>query len=174
MVKRGLSAERTFVVKDKDYLNPIKRAELEKQVKSMEFNAKNIDNVIDSKKTWLYNPKCTNVSEIRKQISRTKKTIAKRTPPETDTKTRNVLFKRAKALESMIKEGLPTKDEMMGKRLIGSDNKPYVVTNECAIKKHMEWTTRQAGNVREWRQIMRILEPLDPNIANVERLRKGH
>ena len=172
MVKKTVSKERMPVFNDKTYLNPLKRAELEKQIKSLDQNAKIIDGVIDPSKPWLYNPRNTNISDLRRQISKLKKTIATRTAPEVDVKTRNKYLQRAKYLESEIKKEMPTYDEMMGKRYVGSDAKPYVVASEHAIRKQMDWQTKQDGNIREWKQIMRILEPSDPNIANVERLRR--
>ena len=175
--KRGrpkkIDSSRTFVAGHKEYLDPLKRAEYEKQIKSLEFTAKNIDNEIDGTKPWLYNPKSTNVGDLRRQAAKLKKTIARRTPPQVDGKVKNELYARAKALEREITRDMPTRDEMMGKRRIGSDGKPYVVPAEQAIQKQMAWQVKQAGNVREWKQIMRLLDPLDPGITNVERLRRA-
>jgi len=170
---RKLDAERSFVFKDKEYLNPAKRAELENKLKALERNARNIDNVIDPGKPWLYNPKSTNVADLYREMGKVKKTLARRTPRESDAKTRNVLFARAKGLEREIQKEMPSKSEMQGKRYVGGNGKPYVVASEEAIRKQMDWQVRQAGNVREWQQIMRVLDPADPNAANVERLRRA-
>ena len=176
MARKRIGSDRSFVFNDKAYLGPEKRAEIEKKIAALRHQVAHIGHgaTVDPGKPWVYNPSSTDVAQMRREIGKLMKILARRTPAEASTGTKNALYKRAKELERQIRAEMPTRDEMMGKRYLDGNGKPYVVPEEGAIRKQMDWQVKQAGNVKEWKQIMRILEPLDPNATNIERLRKGH
>ena len=174
--KLKVNPSRTFVAKDRGYLTPHMRKELTDKIKALEFTTKNIGNAYDKQNPWVYNPESRlDVRAIHKKIASTKRTIENHTPPVVTGKTKDLLWKRAKELERLIRKEMPTKDEMHGDRKFNSEiQKYYQEARNRDIDKQVAWTLKQQGNVREWKQIMRTLEPDDPRAANVDRLRKGH
>lgn len=169
--------DRTFVAHDRTYMTPAQRQATEQRIKGLEHTINNIgiDKTPDPRNPYVYNPTSVNVGDLRKEINTTKRNMEKHNPKEVDSKTKDMLWKRAKELERLIQDGMPTFDEMKGNRRIHPDTgKVFYETNSYNVDKNIAWEHKNAGNVREWKQIMRTLEPDDPKIANVERLRKGH
>ena len=70
--------------------------------------------------------------------------------------------KRAEELRSQISEGMPTRSEMNDVR-----------GNPGAPMKNLQWEKRNAGNIREYKQVMRTLDHHDPMAGSVERFRRG-
>lgn len=111
-------------------------------------------------------------SEIRKY----KKILAERTAPEVDGKERDRIARRAKYLEAKIKEGMPTRDEMMGKRHSDPDNpnRKYQEAIPSIVDRNTKWMLANAARIKEWKHLKRILDPTNPGACNVEQLRKIH
>lgn len=86
---------------------------------------------------------------------------------------KNAIYKRVKELEEQIKVGMPTVDEMMGRAVTIRGN-PVGGRREDPgiVQKSMEWEERNESKIREWKQLQRRLDPNDPDIANIENLRK--
>jgi len=138
---------------------------------------------ISNNEGWLKTHKSSEYRRVRnmdesyviKQLSTDKKTLNERAAPRDlkDTE-RTKLYTRVKYLEGKIRDGMPTRDEMMGKRHSnpGNPNSKYQEARPGDVKKHMKWLSATQKYQDEWKKIMRILEPDDPEAANVERLRK--
>jgi hypothetical protein len=75
------------------------------------------------------------------------------------------LAKRAEELEKEIRENMPSRDEMWAR--------PGTVESERAVRKNMKFEAEHGDKVREWKEIQNRLEPEDPLVSNVERLRSG-
>ncbi len=116
-------------------------------------------------------------THARRQLKKYVEMLNKRQAPDiVKDNDRAKLAARAKFLENKIKEGMPTKDEMMGERHSRSDNpnSKYQIAKSEIVDKHLAWQERTARYQEEWKKIIRVLEPNDPNSSNIERLRKIH
>lgn len=71
------------------------------------------------------------------------------------------MWKRARELEKILQDGMPTKEEMA-----------HPASHPGAVHKHLNWDKRNEGNIREYKEIMRNLSPQDPTAMDLERLRK--
>lgn len=152
-------------VKDITYLTPKEVKRYENEIELCKRNLLNVDRSIFASERGI------DKDEIRKKIKKNEKILEERKSPGTLEKDRDKLYRRAKELEEFIKDGMPTKDEHMGKRKTNSDGKKYQEAQEGDINKEMRWMTEKASAVREWKRIMRMLEPDNPSITNVESLR---
>ena len=72
--------------------------------------------------------------------------------------TKDKMAKRAKELASTIQQGMPTYDEMNS-----------LSKHPGAPVKNLNWERRNAGNINEYKQIMRRI---DPSASSVENLRR--
>lgn len=100
------------------------------------------------------------VGRLKKESEYLDKTIREGSPSRISGTTKDKLVAEAKRLSDLIKEGMPTYDEMKDP-----------VRNPGAIRKNILWEKRNIHNIQEWKQLQRQLEPDDPTISNVERLR---
>jgi hypothetical protein len=73
------------------------------------------------------------------------------------------LSSRAKELEQKIRSEMPTRNEMWAK--------PGTLDGERAVQKNMAFEAKHGAAVREWQDIQSRLEPEDPSVCNVERIR---
>lgn len=150
-----------------DYLSGQKRRELEEEAVALRETLRNI-------KTSEYaTERAINPFPIMKKLRRVEDLLKAKSTPEVSEREKTSLYKRAKELEKSIKQGMPTYDEMMGKRHshVDNPNSKYQEAEPSAVRKNILWTQAKEKEVREWKNIMRILEPDDPGAANVERLR---
>jgi len=152
-----------------DYLSPHLRKQYQDKVKNIENTLNNI------KHSEYHAERNLPVGQLLKQKRETEKLLAERTAPAIDGQERDRLSARAKELEKKIKDGMPTKDEMMGERISidGNPNKKGQRARPDVVKRNTDWMIRTAGWIREWKNIMKTLEPDDSHACNVERLRKG-
>lgn len=110
--------------------------------------------------------------EIVKQMNQAQKTLERGTPdhPQGIEKDRKCL--RAKELREFILKEMPTRDEMMGVRKRNSEGGYYQEAEPRAIDKQIAWMKGTAEAVREYKTIMRELEPDDPDACNIDKLRE--
>ena len=98
-------------------------------------------------------------SIIKKQIDRIDQAIAEREPPKLRGADKDAMAKEAEEIEKQLREGMPTRDEM-----------DHPGNNPGAVRKHMNWDKRNAGNIERYRYIQRCLHPEDPR--SIENLRR--
>jgi hypothetical protein len=112
----------------------------------------------------------------RQEIKRYEKLLADRTAPSMDATQKNTMLRRVKYLEAKIKEGMPSKDEMMGKRHSDPDNinRKYQEAIPKVVDQHIAWERTNGARIREWKYLKRVLEPENPHATNVESLRQIH
>lgn len=75
------------------------------------------------------------------------------------------LAREAREIEAEIKEHMPTHNEMWAKS--------GTVEMERAVRKNMAFEAKFGDKVRRWKEIQNRLEPDDPLVSNVERIRPG-
>lgn len=102
-----------------------------------------------------------NTGAIKSQVKRLDQVIHESAAPRVSSMQKDAMAKRAEALESKFEQGLPTRYEM---------NHPARCPG--AVRKHLKWRERNelSGEVEEYRQIQRILNPGEE--LSIERLRR--
>lgn len=98
---------------------------------------------------------------LKKKANHIANQIIKGTAPKLNDFEKDKLYKEAKELAEQIKEGMPTKDEML---------RPE--KHPGAITKHINWEKRNYAKIMRLKQINRMLSPDDPTAGNVESLRE--
>ena len=98
---------------------------------------------------------------IKRSIKKYDAMIEKYSPHKMTGATKDKLAKRSKELAEFIKEGMPTREEMMDLK-----------NNPGAPRKNLMWERQKAAAVHEWKQCQRRLEPGDPTSSSIERLRR--
>lgn len=144
----------------------------------------NIKRKIVSTERWLREHRMSPFARVRgmeegpaqAELVHLKKMLEQDTAPVIKkTNEKNTFYKRVKELEKIIKEGMPTFDEMMGKRKShsknGRPNSKYQEAQPSAVEKNIKWVESKNKYVHEWKRLKRILEPDDSNATNVENLR---
>lgn len=112
----------------------------------------------------------------RRTIRKCDEMLRLRKAPVVDEMQKDKMARRVKYLEQKIKEGMPTRDEMMGKRHSHADNpnSKYEEAVPSIVSRHIAWSKANDLRVKEWKRLKRILEPDNPEATNVEMLRKIH
>lgn len=158
---RGTPKDITYLTPKErnEYLNKIKNAEQElAETKTSEFAAiRNRDK-----------------STIVNEMNRAKQILEEKTPPNVSDRERNDRYTRLKIIEEKIKEGMPTKDEMMGKKIKHPDGSYHYEAIPNIVDKNIAWTLKNDQLVREWKRIKATLDPDNPSATNVEQLRDPH
>lgn len=166
---RGLNKSDQKVIytgKDVSYLSPQERQEREQRIKSAENYLQNY------KFSSFRTERERDITPILRQLKEDKKILSELSAPTVSNQEKNALLKQCRKLEKNIKIGMPTFDEMMGKRKTNPDKSKYQEAIPSIVDKNIKWTLAKNPLVREWKRIKRILEPDDPNATNVENLRK--
>ena len=100
-------------------------------------------------------------SALKRQINKYDAILSEGAPPKVRGTNKDGMAKRAEELRGEMRKNMPTRDQM---------NHP--ATNPGAVQKHLKWTKLNDPKVREYKEIMRRLEPDDPTAMSVESLRK--
>lgn len=150
-----------------DYLSSIKQREIKDEVLSLRNKLEEI------KHSEYAAVRAMNPMPIIRKLRDLERTLRSKSIPEISDREKSEYYKRAKELERSIKQGMPTYDEMMGKRHghVDNPNSKYQEAEPSAVRKNILWIKGKEKEVREWKNIMRILEPDNPGAANIEHLR---
>ena len=100
-------------------------------------------------------------AQLQGKINHYEKVLQEGTAPKVRGNKKDDLQKRADYLASELKQGMPTRFEM-----------DHPAKAPGAVHKHMNWDKRNKGNMKEYKNIMRTLEPNDPTSTDVEKFRK--
>lgn len=93
---------------------------------------------------------------IHRQINRLDKVINDQ--PRLSTRQKDEAYKRMVEIEERVQEGMPTRYEM---------DKPH--KNPGAVRKHLDWSKRNAGSIEEYRNLKNLL---GEHGRSIESLRK--
>lgn len=96
---------------------------------------------------------------IKSEIQRLDNAVSARTPKEVRGVQKDKLMAEEKEIEDALKVGMPTWFEM---------RKPSM--NPGAVRKHMNWLVRNNPRIERYREIQRILRPMNPK--SIESLRE--
>lgn len=100
-----------------------------------------------------------NEAAIKRQIQNIDKAIKDRAVPRISGLEKDRLVKEEEKLIDLLREGLPTRDEM-----------DFPTKNPGAVRKHMRWLDKNKANIERWRYIQRVVHEDDPR--SIENLRK--
>ena len=100
-------------------------------------------------------------ANLAKAEQRLGKVIADHSPRDVRGGDKDRLAARANELREKISEGMPTYDQMWK-----TSKHPGIV------RQNLEWSRRNTANVKEYKQVMRQLEPGDASASSVERFRR--
>ena len=153
--------------RDITYLNP---SEIMRRKQTID----NLKNVLQNSPHSIYaSERGLDRRQIMGKIKQNEKVLNERTAPRVSGSEKDQMARRAVELEKNIKQGMPTRDEFMGKRKTNDIGGKYQEAQENAINKQIRWQTEKAEAVREWKRIKRTLDPENPQASNVEILRQG-
>lgn len=146
----------------KVYMSPQQIKETEAEIASLERMFK-ADRASGS-------PKIGDEREFLREIQKKKKLISDHAPEKVSGPQANKLYARAKELESKISEYLqPSRQFYMQKPKEGNSH-----DFDRAVQHEVKFQTdkRVKAEIMEYRSIMRRLDPSDPTVSNIERLRR--
>jgi len=114
-------------------------------------------------------PKIQDVGEVMQNIKKKKALLVDHIPKKFRGPTGNKAYARAKELAAKIKNELPGKKDYYMQYQKEDSNFDF----ERVVKQQVRFMTdpKIQGMVREYKHLMRRIDPSDPSIANVERLR---
>lgn len=140
--------------KVKEYLSPSERDSLKSEVKDLEGSLRDMEGYGSGTAG-----EQVNKTAIKGEISRLEHAIDERTPRTPRAVEKDKYVKEEQEIENALSDGMPTWYEM---------NKPS--KNPGAVRKHLNWLTENKVRIKRYREIQRILRPLDPK--SIESLRK--
>ena len=121
------------------------------------------------------------VQAMRKQMKTYKKNFERGAPEKLSSAMRDYLWKKAKVLKDKFVVGMVPQRELhpIGLRNVSKQGNMVVanvadydkMNNSKVIERQAAWDKKNKDTVNEFKNIMRQLEPDNPNIANVERFR---
>lgn len=140
-------------VKKQEYLSPSEREGLESEKRDLEHTLSEAESFGSGGAAQV------DTSRLRSEINRLDVAIGERTPGQVRGIQKDKLVKEETEIEEKLVEGMPSWYEMR-----------QPTKNPGAVRKHMAWCTRNKPLIERYREIQRILRPLEPK--SVESLRK--
>ena len=136
-----------------------------------------MENSLRAEQKKLLNPNIMNKTEVRQDIKKWTKALDKTNPENLTVGAKNVMWKRAKEVKDEFVVGMLSKDELHPVKMFEVGGVMKTVVNEermqtiNSVKRQHAWNTKNAPKVREFKNLMRHLNPDNPNAADIERYR---
>jgi len=121
------------------------------------------------------------IPQMRKEMKNYKKNLDRGAPDKLSPAMRDYLWKKAKVLKDKFVVGMVPQHELhpIGMRNISKKGSMVVanvadydkINKTKAIDRQSAWDKKNKETVNEFKNIMRQLEPDNPNIANIEKFR---
>jgi hypothetical protein len=111
---------------------------------------------------------------IRNEILKRKKFIADNTPKKLTGTEANKAYKRAKEIEEVLRDAMPTQ-KLYNQRYPSSSDRASKATDfERAVQQQMAFqSAKYQGLAAEYRHLMARIDPSNPTVRNLERLRRA-
>ena len=140
----------------------------DRQIKEWEQEVKDLENMLKSDRVS-ENPKISDKVEFMKEINKKKKLIKNHSPKPLTGEEKNKWYAKAKEIEKVLQEHMPRKSAHGMKYPKGYDH-----DFERAVKQEIAYMTNPKLKRLQlaYKHIMRRLDPQDPTVTNIERLRK--
>ena len=116
-------------------------------------------------------------SQSLKNIKMFQKTLDDHKPTILSGEEKSYLWKRAKALKDRFTIGMLSQDELHPVRSIHTEKGIQVVVDESkmnlkhTVDQQVKWNNQNSPLVKEFKNIMRQLNPQDPNAGDIEKYR---
>lgn len=116
-------------------------------------------------------------AEVRKEIKKWEKTLERTRPETLSPSVKNTMWKRAKELKDQFTIGMLSRDELHPVKSFEHNGAINVVVNEDkmasvnSVSRQYAWNKKMGAKVSEYKNIMRHLNPDDPNASDIERFR---
>lgn len=153
--------------KHKNYLNPTQKEYYKQLVNSDE-------RALDQIKTSSFHTvRAMDTGEIVKRKRKNQKILNERTAPTIKDSDKDKAWAKFKALKEELKDVLMKKNDMHPTKTLNGRivaDMDIAKANAYELVKRIE--SGQDDKIREYRDLARLLEPDDPNIGNVETLRR--
>jgi hypothetical protein len=141
----------------KQILSPGEIKDLQMERKEIETNMRELDEGAGAGTRAA----AINRANLQKAQQRLDKTIVDHSPKVIRGGDKDRLASKAQELREKISQGMPSYDQMW---------KP--TAHPGIVRQNLDWQRRNAGNINEYKQVMRQLEPGDPSASSVERFRR--
>jgi hypothetical protein len=141
----------------KTILSPGELKDLQTERKEIETNMRELDEGAGAGTRAA----AINRANLQKAQQRLEKTIVDHSPKVIRGGDKDRLASKAQELREKISQGMPSYDQMW---------KP--TAHPGIVRQNLDWQRRNAGNINEYKQVMRQLEPGDPSASSVERFRR--
>jgi hypothetical protein len=148
---------------DLQYLKPAQVAKIEQEIDSLETMLKN------DQSGYYGRPKISDVGEFMKQIKTKKDLLAKHVPTKLRGQASNKAYAMVKELAEKIKKELPSKHNYYMPYPKGESSFDF----ERVVQQQVRFQTDKniQSMVREYKRLAARLDPSDPTIRDIERLR---
>jgi len=158
------------------------RKELESEYKRRDRILSGVSEVgIDGKTKFTPLKYIQDIPTLKFQRDIYKKNYEKGLPEKLSPEVMNELWKKAKRLKDQFIIGMVSKHEMhpVKEHAVFANGKSVIkvvadydkLKETRAIERNLAWEKMNAEKIREFKNIMRQLEPDDPNLPNIERFR---
>lgn len=145
----------------------------EAQCKEVKEDIENMEAMLNDPRDWVRN-KITDEAEVRGQIAKKKKLLAEHVPRKLRGQKANKAYAEAKKLAGYIREQMPSRKDYFRPYAKNSDDHNRQADFEKAVAQQMAFQTNpevQRAIIR-YKNIMRRIDPKDPTISNIEKLRQ--
>jgi hypothetical protein len=118
------------------------------------------------------------VNEAMKNKKKWQDSLDNSCPENLDAPTKNAMWKKAKMLKDEFTVGMLSRDELHPvSTYTDKHGVPVVVVNEekmqsaNTVQRERAWDTKNGDKIREYKNIMRHLNPDNPNASDIEKFR---
>lgn len=156
--------------------DPIDRRQLTKEIAPLSARKEIRDN-IRFEQGNLKGGRIQEKDQAQKNLAQWQKLLDKNNPETMSPQTRSALWKRAKKLKDEFMIGMPSRDELHPVHAVEKNGAILTVVDEERMKtsniidREIVWHKKMDDKIREFKNIMRHLNPDDPNAADIEKFR---
>lgn len=145
----------------------------EAQCREVKADIESMERMLNDPRPWVRS-KITDEEEIKKNIRSKMKLLQDHSPQKLKGQKANSAYAEAKKLADFIRDKMPSRKDYYRPYAKDSDNHNRQADFERAVAQQVEFQTNpdiQRAVIR-YKNIMRRLEPENPTISNIERLRQ--
>lgn len=141
------------------------------QIREIEQDIAYLEKMLESDQAQR-TPKITDVAEFKSEIEKKRKILLNHKPRKLTGQKANKAYAKAKELRKIIQDAMPSRKEYYRQYPKGSEGTDFDF--ERAVRQQIAFQTDKGmqENVRQYKAILRRLDPDDPVISNIELLRK--
>jgi len=148
---------------DLAFITPAQASKIEEEIESLET-------MLRTDRSGLYgSPKISDIAEFTKQIKNKRAILEKHTPKKLKGRQSNAAYARAKELAGLIKKELPSKREYF--MPYPKDESSFDFERVVNQQVRFQTDPQIQAMVKEYKHLLSRIDPSDPTIRSIERLR---